>query len=158
MAVNDIHVATASDFQEVLEWLKEERDRGEDGFFCNREIIAKSFGAGEGLCTICEGKIVGFAVFQFFIDSGDVQIIEVHQSFRRKGLGAKLLGAAVGALCGLGAMYIDVECTSREGEALCRSYGFEEFFDPQNFRGEWDNPTLRLYFSDWRPSPPHPWA
>ena len=84
-------------------------------------------------------------------DGGNVHIIEVEPSARGQGLGSQLLLAAVEVLRGLGAKYVQVECTSEEGEALCRRHGFEDYVDLRNYRSEWDNPLLRLYLSAWRP-------
>lgn len=148
-----IKLANPHFFPEILEWLKAERDQGGAGFYCNRHIIEKSFASGEGLCAFVGGRIVGFAVFQMYADGGDVHIIEVEPLSRRLGLGSQLLLAAVEALRGLGANYVDVECTSLEGEALCRRHGFEDYVDPRNYRSEADNPLLRLYLSEWRPRP-----
>jgi GNAT superfamily N-acetyltransferase len=156
--VLEIQIATAAHLQDVLDWLKEEHEQGGEGFYCNRNIIAKSFRVGEGLCAMAEGRTIGFAVFQLFTDGGDIQIVEIHPSARRRGLGSQLLLAAVNVLRDRGAHYVDVECTSPEGEALCRHHGFEDYVDPRNHRSQWDNPTLRRYLSDWRPPPRHPWA
>lgn len=154
----NIEPASSHHFSEVLAWLMTEMEQSGKGFYCNRNVIEKSFASGNGLCAIAEGKVIGFAVFQMFSDGGDVHIIEVEPSARGQGLGSKLLLAAVEALRGLGAKFVDVECTSVEGETLCRRYGFENYVDPRNYRGEWDNPALRLYLSPWRPPPLNPWA
>lgn len=157
-AVVSIEPANTHHFAEVLEWLKTEKEQGGTGFYCNRNVIERSFSSGEGLCAIAAGRSIGFAVFQMFTDGGDVHIIEVEPSARGQGLGSQLLLAAVEVLRGLGAKYVHVECTSAEGEALCRRHGFEDYVDPHNYRSEWDNPLLRLYLSERTPRPPNPWA
>jgi ribosomal protein S18 acetylase RimI-like enzyme len=156
--VVSIEQANTHHFAEVLAWLKAENEKGKTGFYCNRKVIEKSFFSGEGLCAIAEGRVIGFAVFQMFTDGGDINIIEVEPSARGQGLGSQLLLSAVEVLRGLGAKYVDVECTSAEGKTLCQRHGFEDYVDPHNYRSEWDNPLLRLYLSDWRPRPPKPWA
>lgn len=153
-----IEPANTHHFAEVLAWLQTEKEQGGTGFFCNRSVIEKSFASGEALCAIEEGRNIGFAVFQMFTDGGDVHIVEVEASARNQGLGSQLLLSAVEVLRSLGAKYVHVECTSEEGEALCRRNGFEDYVDPRNYRSEWDNPLLRLYLSEWRPSPPNQWA
>lgn len=152
-----IEPANTQHYAEVLAWLKAEEEQGGTGFYCNRNVIEKSFASGEGLCAIADGKVIGFAVFQMYTDGGDIHIIEVEPLARGQGLGSQLLLAAIEALRGLGAKYVHVECTSAEGEALCRRYGFEDYIDPRNYRSEWDNPLLRLYLSEWRPRPPKLW-
>lgn len=153
-----IRSATLEDFPELLAWLKEEEDQAGGGFYCNRSVIENCFARGEGLCAIVNQRIMGFSVFQFFGESGDVHIIETHPSARRQGIGSQLLLAAIEVLRGQRAHYVDVECTSAEGEALCRKHGFEDFVDPINKQRAFDNPMLRLYLSDWRPPVRHPWA
>jgi GNAT superfamily N-acetyltransferase len=153
-----LELATTQLFPEVLEWLAAEKERGEAGFYCNRNIIEKSFSSGEGLCALIDGKIVGFVVFKMYANGGDIDIIEVEASFRGLGIGSKLLLAATEALRRLGANYVDVECSSADGESLCRKHSFLDYVDPCNHRNKWDGPLLRLYISDWRPQPPNPWA
>lgn len=158
IAVVHIESANTKHFAEVLAWLRIEKEQLGTGFYCNRNVIEKSFASGNGLCVIADGKIVGFAAFQMFTDAGDILIIEVKPSARGRGLGSRLLLATVEALRELGAKYIHVECSSSEGEALCRRHKFETYIDPLNYRSGWKNPLLRLYLSEWRPQPPNPWA
>ncbi|WP_169805968.1 GNAT family N-acetyltransferase [Azohydromonas lata] len=158
IVVLSIEPANTNHFAKVLAWLKVEDEQVGTGFYCNRRIIEKLFTSGEGLCAVTEGKVIGFAVFQMFTDGGEVHIIEVEPSARGQGLGSQLLLAAVETLRGLGVKYVHVECTSAEGEALCRRHGFENYIDPINDRSEWESPLLRLYLSEWRPRPLNPWA
>lgn len=153
-----IEPANTRFFAEVLAWLTAEKERGETGFYCNRSVIEKSFTSGQGLCAFIDGRIVGFVIFNRHGDGGDIDIIEIDASHRGMGIASHLLRAATKALHDLGANYVDVECTSPGGEALCRKHNFLDYVDPRNHRSEWDDPVLRLYFSDWRPQPPNPWV
>lgn len=154
----DIEPATSDHLPELLAWLKAEEGESGGGFYCNRNVIVNCFSRGEGLCAIVEERIVGFAVFQMFADGGAVHIVEVKPTARGQGFGSTLILAAVDALRKSGAKYVDAECTSQEGEALCRRHGFVDYLDLRNHRNEWDNPTLRLYLSTWRPPEPNPWS
>ena len=156
--MTQIQPATSRDVPEVLQWLKAEKDEGGNGFYCNRKTIAKSFEAEQGLCAVEQNQIVGFVIFQMFTDGGNVDIVEVKPTARRRRLGYQLLSAAVNYLREKGAKYVDAECFSTEGEALCRGYGFEDYADPRNYRDECDNVNLRLYLGSWRPRPPHPFS
>lgn len=153
-----IRTATARDLPELLGWLKAEREETGAGFYCNKSVIEKSFERGEGLCAVEIGNILGFAVIQMFSEGGDIHIIETHPSARRQRIGAQLLEEAITVLRGQGANYVDVECTSLEGEALCRRHGFEDYVDPRNYSSPDAPPQLRLYLSDWRPPERLPWA
>lgn len=143
--------ANKSHIEEVIEWLRAEKVATGEGFYCNRKVVVKSFESGSGICAVIDGTVTGFTVYQMFSDEAAIHIIEIHPSFRRRSIGSQLLEATVDRLRNLGAHYIDVECTSPEGEALCRRFGFEDYVDPRNYSSEWDNPTLRKYLSDWRP-------
>jgi ribosomal protein S18 acetylase RimI-like enzyme len=129
-----------------------------EGFYCNRNVVTQAFLEGSGICALIDGASVGFSVFQMYDDGGDIHIVEVHPGFRGRGIGGQLLEATVERLRKLGAQYVDVECTSRGGEALCRRHGFEDYVDPNNYRNEWDDPELRRYLSDWRPPVRSPWS
>lgn len=153
-----VRPATVNDLPELLGWLKEEQDRTGEGFYCNRSVIEKCIAEGDGLCAVQMEGIVGFAVFQVLGECGALHIIETHPSARRQGIGSRLLQAAINVFRDRGLLYIEVECTSAEGEALCRAGGFEDYVDPRNYRSEHDDPMLRLYLTDWRPPARHPWA
>jgi len=155
--VVNIQPARPDHLDEIIAWLRAEDELTGEGFYCNRNVISSLFLEGDGLCAISGESIVGFAVFQMFSEGGNVQIIEVQPLFRGHGIGSVLLLAAVDVLRCRSAHYVDVECTSPAGEALCRRHGFETYTDPKNYRSQWDNPTLRLYLSEWRPAPKSLW-
>lgn len=142
---------------EVLAWLEAEESSTGGGFYCNRNVIAKRFNQGSGICAILNGSIVGFCVFWIYELEADIDIIEVHPQYRRQSIGSQLMSEAVEKLRSMNARFIDVTCTSPAGEALCRANGFEDYTDPKNHRNAWDDPTLRRYLSDWRPPVRPPW-
>jgi GNAT superfamily N-acetyltransferase len=156
-AVVKLRAGKASDLPELLSWLKEERDQTGEGFYCNKTVIERCFERGDVLCAINDGRILGFAALQFYGESGAIHMVEAHPSERRRRIGSALLKAAVDMLRGRGALCVDVECSTPQGEALCRKHGFEPYVDdPRNAPA--DNPTLRLYLSDRRPPVRCPWA
>jgi ribosomal protein S18 acetylase RimI-like enzyme len=157
-AMAKTRVATLEDLPELLVWLKEEREQTDEGFYSNKEVIESCIRRGEGLCAIENSRILGFAVFQMFSEGGEVHIIEAHPAARRRRIGSQLLQASIETLRNRGAHYVSAECTSAEGEALCRGQGFEDYVDPRNQPRPFDNPKLRLYLSDWRPPERQPWA
>ncbi|MGD9758824.1 GNAT family N-acetyltransferase [Comamonas testosteroni] len=136
---------------EVLAWLEAEKSSAGGGFYCNRDVIARRFNQGSGICAFLNGSIVAFCVFWFHKLEAGIDIIEVHPQFRRQSIGSQLMSETVEQLRSMNARFIDVECTSQEGEVLCRANGFEDYTDPINYRSASDNPTLRRYLSDWRP-------
>ena len=135
---------TKRELPQVLSWLKQEDAETGEGFYCNRDVIARSFLAGSALCTLLDGQVVGFAVYYLALPGSGVSIVEVRPQCRKRGVGAHTLSAAVQRLKSLGAEYVHAECTSTEGEALCRAHGFQTYVDPRNYRSPHASPELRL--------------
>jgi GNAT superfamily N-acetyltransferase len=114
---------------EVLQWLKEEEDRGDGGFYCNAQVIEKSFQEGEAVCAIAEDAVVGFSVFYAVGPSSGLSIIEVHPAYRNRGVGKKLIEETLKRLRQRGAEYVKADCTSQSGLALCIAAGFQPRID-----------------------------
>lgn len=142
----------------TLAWLKDEYDELGEGFYCNRKVVSKSFMNGTGFCAVYQGSPVGFTIFDLLIPEGTIYIVEVHPALRRHAIGSQLLASTIEWLRINGVECIDVECTSQAGEALCKKHGFDCYTDPNNYKDEFENPTLRRYLSDWRPPQRSPWA
>jgi GNAT superfamily N-acetyltransferase len=140
------------ELREVLDWLREEHASTGEGFYCNRNVIAKSFTDGSAICAISKGQVVAFSVYYVSPPCSGISIIEVHPRFRRQGIGALVMAHTIQFLKDRGAEYIDAECTSPEGEALCRAHDFQTYIDPRNYRSEYAPPELRLTLKPQLPS------
>jgi GNAT superfamily N-acetyltransferase len=137
----------------VLEWLREEDANTSEGFFCNSDVIARSFRDGSSLCALADAHVVAFAVYYIAPPSSGISIIEVHPKYRKRGVGAQMMTATIQRLRSLGAEYVHANCTSTEGEALCRAHGFQTYIHPRNFRSEFATPELRLALTQSAPPP-----
>jgi GNAT superfamily N-acetyltransferase len=143
--------AHAGHLGEIHAWRRAECEEDGEGLYRNWQFIANALSTGRGVCAVAEGRVVGFAVFERFEEEGDVDVIQVHPDFWRRGIGTQLLRAAREKLEQLGARLIEVECVTQAGYALCKHFVFEDYVDPKNYRSEYDDPMLRLYLSEWRP-------
>ena len=156
----EVRNGSMKDLPIILEWLKAEAEQDPlgRGFYCNRRVIQKCFEAGEGMCAVEDQKIIGFAIFQMLEEGCFLHIVEAHPTHRRNSVGTMLLKGVVDEARRKGAQYVEVTCTTSEGEALSRKNGFEDYVDPVNRRRRDADPVLRLYLSDWRPAERDPWA
>jgi ribosomal protein S18 acetylase RimI-like enzyme len=118
-------IGSPAQLHEILCWLKEEDERGDEGFYCKAEEIAEFFAEHKAVCALAENTAVGFAVFYVAPPASGLSIIEVHPNYRNRGIGRRLLTETLKRLRQRGAQYVKADCTSAAGEALCRAVGFQ---------------------------------
>lgn len=155
-----IETGSMTQFEEVQQWLASEeliwRDAtyGMRGFHCNLRRIRDGFVDGRALVAVSDGLAVAFVIIRDADeDISEISFIETHPLLRGAGIARELAVAALGRLRALGVKAVDVECTSSASEKLFRSIGFEDNADERNRS---DGVELRLYLTDWRPKPKHP--
>ena len=129
----------------VLAWLYQEQVEFNEGFFCNRNIIAKCFEESRAQCVMEDCQPVAFAVYTEFETSAEISILEVKLSHRGKGFGLALANSLIDSFILNGSEYIEVECTPETSEPFWRKQGFQTYIDPLNYRDEYDPVQLRLY-------------
>jgi len=132
---------------EITAWLSEENDLVGEGFFCNLNVIGELFSEGNAICATLDGRTVGFITFQIFAKSSKLQIIEVHPKFRNRGIGGALIDSCIDAIRSTGSPIIEVQCTSLDGELLCRSRGFVDHQDPRTLSNSRRHKSLRKSLS-----------
>lgn len=116
---------TAQYLNVTLQWLKDEDEQFGEGFFCNADIVKKCFLERRAICAVIDAKPVAFAVFYIAAPHSGIEIIQVRRDFRKHGLGRKLVIETLKRLRRRGAAYVNADCTSREGAALCHASGFK---------------------------------
>ena len=82
-----------------------------------------------------EGKLAGYCIVYFVLDEGEIARIAVDSSFRRQGVGRKLL-KQVENTCeekGITCLILDVRESNESARAFYKSLGFEEDGVRKNF-------------------------
>jgi GNAT superfamily N-acetyltransferase len=142
---------TAEHLTYVLAWLKQEHETTGEGFYCNASVIQECFAEGKAVCALRDEAVVAFAVFFVVPPTSGVSIIEVHPSYREQGVGRRLMTEVLKRLRRRGAEYVNADCTSKAGEALCLSTGFEPREDRYAHRGAQVIAQLQYRFVPQRP-------
>ena len=79
---------TKKDLKEIIDWLKEEYELNNEGFYCNRNIISNAQKTGNLIAFKIDNRCVGFVVwsnlYEFVID---IDIFVIHPDYRGKGFG-----------------------------------------------------------------------
>ena len=85
-----------------------------------------------------DGKIAGYCIVYFVLDEGEIARIAVSHSFRRKGVGRKLL-EHVETICaekGIVRLMLDVRESNESARSFYKNFAFEEDGIRKNFYEE----------------------
>lgn len=118
-----------NDYNIIRNWLKEEYDACGEGFYCNRNIIEKAFYDNELISFELDGEIIGFAVCTQHGMSIDIDIIEIHPEYRKKGFGKIFFHKLESVFREKGNIAIILFCEPRESKYFWRKMGFIQFPD-----------------------------
>ncbi|MEH2469300.1 GNAT superfamily N-acetyltransferase [Nitrobacteraceae bacterium AZCC 2161] len=121
----EVELANPDDLAEILTWLKQEYDEdGGEGFWCNRNIIARSLNGGDLYVIRDGGAPVAFQVGKHAAD-----IVSVKKAYRRKGLGTSLFEASIARAIDDDVVVMQGECAPATSLPFWQKHGFERFLD-----------------------------
>ncbi len=113
---------------EIEGWLLKERSQTGEGFYCNWQIIKKSFSNNEMATISKNSKTVGFVIWNNNADFlVTIDIAEIKPRYRKKVLGGELILSIINYLISLKIYLIDVECVPGSSEPFWRHMGFTDF-------------------------------
>ncbi len=123
--------ANEQDLRCVLAWLEREYNEAEGegfkSFWCNRQIIQRSFG-NDNLWVIREkDEAIAFQVGNYA-----AEIACVRKEFQRRGLGKKLFAAALARAKRDNVNVLWGECAPTSSFPFWNSLGFEQYNDPDS--------------------------
>ncbi len=131
---------TESDLKKLEDWLVSDYEKFNEGFYCNWNIIEKSFHAKELITFTLDNEIIGFVVWSQNEEVIDIDIMEIHPDYRKRGLGKQFLEKIEDEFRDNGNIAFVLFCEPRESEHFWRKMGFIKFPN----RG-WSESDLTFY-------------
>ncbi|WP_319228903.1 GNAT family N-acetyltransferase [Draconibacterium orientale] len=131
---------TKSDFLELENWLIDEYNKFDEGFYCNWNIIKDSYKDNEVITLSLNDKIIGFVAWSQDQKVIHINIMEIHPDYRSKGFGERFFEKLELTFKERGYIAFELFCDPRESEHFWRKIGFIKFPD-----GAWKDSDLTFY-------------
>ena len=117
------------DLNVIEKWLKEEDKKHKFGFYCNWNIIEKSFKSNKLISFELNKNVIGFLIYSFGDIYIEIDILEVHHDYRRNGFGRILFEKIEDVFKKQQVLAIKLFCEPRDSEHFWRKMGFVKFPD-----------------------------
>lgn len=124
----------------VKQWLMEEYEKSQAGFYCNWSTIEKSYRNNEYTVFELEGESIGFVVWTNNGYYAEIDIMEMHPAYRNRGLGKVFYERMEGYFRSENFIAIKLFCAPEESEPFWQRMDFVQFPD----RG-YTEPALMYY-------------
>lgn len=111
-------------FKQITNWLREESESNECGFYCNLTVINKAFVDKDVFCITHNNEAIGFAVYTKHRRTARIDIAEVCPSYRGYGAGRFLVEKCIQALAKHDVQVVDLECAPKNSESFWQHMGF----------------------------------
>lgn len=90
--------------------------------------IAETFRGNQSMITVAEeeGRVIGYCILYYVLDEGEIARIAVEKGMRRKGVGDRLLAAAIsdGEKMGLTHLFLEVRESNESARRFYEKHGF----------------------------------
>ncbi|MFO7734966.1 MAG: GNAT family N-acetyltransferase [bacterium] len=116
-----------TDLKIIEKRLIEEDSLYNEGFYCNWNIIEKSFESNKLITFESNAKIIGFAVYSKYNIYVDIDILEINRNYRKKGFGKIFLNEIAQEFTNQKIIAIRLFCQPQESEHFWRRMGFIKF-------------------------------
>lgn len=116
-----------SDLKIIEKWLIEEDKKYKSGFYCNWNIIEKSFRSNELISLKCNENLIGFMIWSKGEIYIEIDIIEIQRGYRKKGFGKIFFEKIEEVFKGKNALAIKLFCEPKESEHFWKKMGFIKF-------------------------------
>ncbi|MFV0467218.1 MAG: GNAT family N-acetyltransferase [Lachnospiraceae bacterium] len=128
--VNIIEIAPKNqDIDEILIWLKSERDSNVAGFYHNRNVIYESFESGNAIVFKHEEKNIGMVIWHEDEIRVDIDIFVIHPYYQGQGYGRLFYKAISEYFSTKGFKAVKLFCEPRSSERFWRKMGLSKFPD-----------------------------
>lgn len=115
-------------------WLKAEYEETGEGFCGNWDVIENAFQKQRMLVLVEDSIPVAFLTYRMEELIVRLDIMEVHPSYRKKGLGRILFNDFTKVAIQSGALAIDLFCSPEESQEFWESVGFELYPEMPHIR------------------------
>jgi hypothetical protein len=127
---------TIEDLNVIEKWLKKERNKYKTGFYCNWNIIEKSFKSNRLISLEFNSDVIGFLIYSVGDIYIEIDIMEVCLDYRKNGFGKIFFEKFEDVLKKQNVLAIKLFCEPRKSEFFWRKMGFIKF--PQRGYSESD--------------------
>jgi GNAT superfamily N-acetyltransferase len=113
--------------KEIEKWLIDEDFENDEGFYCNWDTIVSSFDKKQLIIAIFDNKVIGFLTYFLNTYSANIEIIETHPDYRKKGFGTALLNSTLDYFTSRDKSYVELQCSPESSVHYWKKMGFTEF-------------------------------
>lgn len=114
---------------QITNWLREESENSDCGFYCNITVINKAFADKEVVCVTAKNEAIGFAVFSRRAYTARIDIAEICPAYRGTGAGRFLVENCLHVLAKGNVRVVDLECAPERSESFWQHMGFSRVPD-----------------------------
>jgi predicted GNAT family acetyltransferase len=118
---NDKHIA------DVKNWLIDEWNNTNSGFYCNWNIISDEFSENNVSVITENDNAIGFVVYRIYEFHALIDIVEIKPTERKKGVAKKLIDGTLEYFKQKGVLVCKLYCSPENSEPFWKSIGFENF-------------------------------
>ncbi|WP_417786555.1 GNAT family N-acetyltransferase [Tenacibaculum sp.] len=118
---------TKKHLADIKNWLIEEWNRTNSGFYCNWNVIADEFSKNNLSIITDNDYAIGFAVYRIYEFQAIIDITEVKPTERKKGIAKKLINETLEYFKQKGVLVCELFCSPENSEPFWKRIGFENF-------------------------------
>lgn len=118
---------SVKDLKIIENWLIQEDKKYNSGFYCNWNIIEKSFKSDKLISLELNKNVIGFVIYSNGDIYIEIDILEVHHDYRRNGFGKVFFEKIEDVFKKQQVFAIKLFCEPRESEHFWRKMGFIKF-------------------------------
>lgn len=117
---------TQSDISIIKNWLIDEKEKYEEGFYCNWGIINNAFNEKRLIALNIDDIPIGFVIWRKHEIYADIDILEIKPNQRNNGFGEILFEGVSNFLKQQGVVVVKLFCQPRKSELFWKKMGFEK--------------------------------
>ncbi len=114
-------------FADIEKWLSAEWNETNQGFYSNWRMISEAFDKKKLIVITVNDYSVGFVVYKIYELTAVIDITEIKQSERKKGIAKKLINETLDLFKSKGVLVTELFCSPENSEPFWKRIGFLNF-------------------------------